>query len=350
MARPRQAPERPDNPRWTVSSVIALIVGAAVAAALVGVGVTLALRPTRPAVGQDAGTRAVSGGKTPRAGAGATVVNKACAPAHQPQQPYVGLATGRPSTASVDSFITETGVNPGIVELYIRFGTPFNEPQLCRLTKGGALPFIQFDPVTTPVSGIAAGDYDHYLTRYAKAVARFRLPIAIGFGHEMNGDWYPWGYHHATPAAFIAAWRRMHDTFTRAHATNVTWVWTINRYSSQQAVSPARWWWPGSAYVTWVGINGKYGTPTSSFASVFGHSLAKLRAFADKPVLLSEAGVTRSPAQPAQIRDMFHAITHTPRVIGMVWFNMLAGNGDWRLARNPAADAAFRGAAKAIVR
>ena len=44
-------------------------------------------------------------------------------------------------------------------------------------------------------------------------------------------------------------------------AENVTWLWTVNIIEKRPAAFPAPGpWWPGSSYVTWVGIDGYYAT------------------------------------------------------------------------------------------
>ena len=47
----------------------------------------------------------------------------------------------------------------------------------------------------------------------------FGEPVALSFGHEMNGDWYPWGTKQTTAASFVAAWRHIYDLFAKAGAT-----------------------------------------------------------------------------------------------------------------------------------
>ena len=58
----------------------------------------------------------------------------------------------------------------------------------------GVIPFVQIDPTATSITGIANGTYDDYLRSYADSVRNFRHAVVIGFGHEMNASWYPWGY------------------------------------------------------------------------------------------------------------------------------------------------------------
>ena len=59
--------------------------------------------------------------------------------------------------------------------------------------------------------------------------------VIIGFGHEMNGYWYSWGYRHTSPAVFVAAWRHIVTVFRQQGADNVTWLWTVN------IIDTARW-------------------------------------------------------------------------------------------------------------
>jgi hypothetical protein len=44
----------------------------------------------------------------------------------------------------------------------------------------------------------------------------------------MNGYWYPWGHKHASPSAWIAAWRHIVTVFRAQGVDDVTWLWTVN--------------------------------------------------------------------------------------------------------------------------
>ena len=71
------------------------------------------------------------------------------------------------------------------------------------------MPLVQINPKGISLAAIAAGHYDTYLTSYAEAVRSYRDPVILGFGHEMNGNWYSWGYRHPPAPAFVAAWRHI---------------------------------------------------------------------------------------------------------------------------------------------
>ena len=211
-----------------------------------------------------------------------------------------------------------------------------------------AVPLVQIDPTGIRLRAIAAGRYDAYLSSYAAAVRAYGGRVVLWFGHEMNGDWYSWGYHHATPAAFVAAWRHIVTVFRQQGASNVTWLWTVNVIEKKPAIPSPAAWWPGRAYVSWVGIDGYYLRPSWKFAPLFGPTIKAVRALTLDPILISETAATPAAGKPAKIADLFAGI-RAYGLLGFVWFDV-DKNRDWRLA-SPAAIAAFqRGAASLTTR
>ena len=93
--------------------------------------------------------------------------------------------------------------------------------------------------ITSSLASIAAGKYDGFLSKYASEVRTYRHPVILSFGHEMNGNWYSWGYRHTSPAVFVAAWRHIVTIFRAIGASNVTWLWTVNIMDTQHGRIPA---------------------------------------------------------------------------------------------------------------
>ncbi len=156
------------------------------------------------------------------------------------------------------------------------------------------------EPGTVRLAAIASGRYDGYLSSYAEAVRAYRHPVILSFGHEMNGFWYPWGYGHTSPGVFVAAWRHIVRLFRAAGADNVTWLWTVNVIHDAQhgrIPSPDPW-WPGSSYVTWVGIDGYYFSPSGTFAPLFGPTIAAVRELTRDPILVAETAAAPAPRSP----------------------------------------------------
>jgi mannan endo-1,4-beta-mannosidase len=255
---------------------------------------------------------------------------------------YLGLfAPEAPqSFAGVSSFAGAAGVWPNVVLYYSGWLEPFQTRFAEAAAEHHAVPLVQIDPTNISVAAIADGRYDRYLTAYAKAVRAYRLAVILSFGHEMNGSWYSWGYHHAAPAQFVAAWRHVVTVFRSAGATNVTWLWTANVFQTGRpsATNPARW-WPGREYVTWVGIDGYYPRTDSLFSELFGQTIAAVREFTDDPILISETGALRGAGQSAKIAGLFAGI-RTYQLLGFIWFDAYVDR-DYRIT-SPAAFAAFR--------
>ena len=212
---------------------------------------------------------------------------------------------------------------------------------------------IQWDPMRVYLQRIADGEWDQYITRYARAVRANRVPIVLSFGHEMNGNWYPWGYTHVSPREFVAAWRHLHRLFATVGARNVTWCWDVNHWDPALAghapnygIGPPRWWWPGVRYVDWAGLDAYYEAPSDTFRTLFRSSLGAIRKITHKPVLIAETAVTPGPRQARQIRTLLYGLK-SPDVIGAVWFDW-NGRQAWRLEGHPAAIAAFRAGVRSL--
>ncbi len=264
-------------------------------------------------------------------------------PAPLPTTPasYLGLyADGVPASyAGVTSAVEATGVRPNVVSYYSGWLEPFWKSFAVSAAGHGAVPLVQIDPTGVNVAAVAAGRYDDYLFSYARAVKSYSRPVILGFGHEMNGHWYSWGYRHTPPAVFVTAWRHIVTVFRKAGAQNVTWLWTVNAIKPGAGIpDPARW-WPGRSYVTWVGIDGYYHTPSAQFVSVFGPTIAAVREFTQEPILISETGASVTVGQSAKIAGLFAGV-RAYGLLGFVWFDVVA-NRNYRIM-SPAAAAAFR--------
>ncbi|HEY2237898.1 MAG TPA: glycosyl hydrolase [Streptosporangiaceae bacterium] len=293
----------------------------------------------------------------PATGAGSLARGDARDPLPTRAGSYLGLyPDGVPSSyANARAFTSATGVTPNLVVYYSGWLEPFQARFASTASRAGSVPLVQINPTGVSLAAIAAGQYDEYLRGYAAAVHRYGHPLILSFGHEMNGTWYSWAAGHTAPATFVRAWRHIVDVFRAAGTWNVTWLWTVNVVQARTAsagagtggaeggVASPRPWWPGAQYVSWVGIDGYYYSPATSFAALFGPAVAGVRAWTRKPILIAETSATPSAGQPAKIADLFAGI-HLYGLLGFVWFDNKT-NQDWRLT-SATAIAAFKRAAR----
>jgi mannan endo-1,4-beta-mannosidase len=287
-------------------------------------------------------------GKTPHGPGGQVVIRLPARPLS-----YLGAyAKGVPgSYAPLDSFAALTGVRPNIALYYSGWGEPFQSGFATQAWHHQAVPLIQIEPGKTSLQAIADGGYDTYLDSFARAVARFgrltKQAVIIGFAHEPNGTWYPWGAGHVSPAAWVAAWRHVVTVFRKQGARNVTWLWTVNIVDTKHGIASPGPWWPGSRYVTWVGIDGYYYKPSWSFAPLFGPAIKAVRALTRDPILISETGAAPAAGKAQKIADLFAGV-RSYGLLGVVWFDVNRVR-DWRID-TPSAIAAYRAAASEFSR
>ena len=255
---------------------------------------------------------------------------------------FVGVeAQGAPSLAPVTSFADSLGKKPDLVGQYLAWGSSFDSGAVTAAWSYGALYYIAWEPYATSVQAIANGQSDAYITRFAGAVRTLNLPVAISFGHEMNGNWYPWGTGQTTAAAFVAAWRHIHDLFIQAGASNVIWVWNPNIINPVPQVQLSLY-WPGDSYVDWVGLTGYFpASGPETFASLYGPTMAEIKHFTSKPIIIAETSVETGPSDLQAARSLVAGVKRHPRVLGFIWFDFDKDGVDWQIESRPALRAAM---------
>lgn len=247
------------------------------------------------------------------------------------------------SYQQIAEFGHAVGRQPNVVLQFSDWGSPFPEAFATMLQAQGAEPLIQLEPSDISLASITDGSDDWYLKSYAEQLRDFGSPVILSFAPEPNGNWYPWGWTRLQPSVYVAAWRYVVSSLRRYGATNVTWLWTVN--VTYLGAGPLNDYWPGDAYVDWVGIDGYFTMPGDTFSSVFMPTVAAVRALTGEPILMSETAVGPVAGQARVIPGIFGGI-QSNHLLGLVWFDQAQDDGiyhqDWRLEDNPAGIDAFR--------
>ncbi len=202
------------------------------------------------------------------------------------------------------------------------------------------------------LANIISGTHDTYIRQWATDARNWGHPFFLRFDYEMNGDWFPWSEvtNGNSPGQYVQAWRHVHDIFTQAGATNVTWVWCPNIDLSDSI--PLENLYPGSAYVDWTCIDGynwgpepNHGGRWWNFHDIFKPTYDHILAIAPgKPMMIGETSSTELNGSKADwITD---ALTvqmplSFPKMKAFVWFNVNADNMDWAIESSASATAAF---------
>lgn len=269
-----------------------------------------------------------------------------------------GAAT--PDLASLTTFDRDAGKRASLYLYYDSFvdSPNFDASQATSIRNLGATPLLTWEPwdpstgstdqPAFSLASIAGGAHDSYLSTWAAGIKAWGQPLWLRFAHEMNGNWYPWGdgVNGNTPAQYVAAYRHVHDLFARAGVTNVTWVWTPN--VTAPGWTPISQFYPGDAYVNWVGVDGynwgttqTWGSTWQTPSEVLGETLANLRQLTSRPIVIGETASAEQGGNKAQwINQFFSLMAATPAIKAFVWFNYNKET-DWRIESSSAARAAF---------
>lgn len=308
-----------------------------------------------------------------------------------PTKRYFGVAEdGLPGDDPLyDQIARQTGKTPSAVEWFSYWSTDYESDKVQAAWSRGALPVITWmseaEKSSAPDAGdytlanVVAGRFDSYLLRYAGAVLRTGLPVAIRLDHEMNGNWYPWSaglpVNQATsagqPNLYVQAWQHIWNVFQSVGANaDVIWIWAPVRVDNINPHSTTKGFkyetaldedYPGDDYVDWVGTSAYEYKPTDgwSYENTFRKTFDALGALTAKPVFVAETGATQTvngtdyTAGKAQWTSQTLAgLASEPNVVGFAWFNNTVNDvhqvdgvpiqTDWQFSSSPAALAAFR--------
>jgi len=216
----------------------------------------------------------------------------------------------------------------------------------------GYIPHIVWEP-WVGVDDFISGKLDADLEKFGQDIAAFGNPVMLRWGHEFNGDWYPWSYNNnaLVPASkWIEAYKYVHDKIIEAGGTNAIWLWSPNCGNGGKNPQDITSYYPGDDYVDWIALDGyNWGTSQSwsswqMFAGVFGPTYDKMvKNYPGKPIMLGEFGCSGTGGNKAAwITDMFYQLKNKyQKIKAFVWFNVKKET-DWRFNETTESSEAFK--------
>ncbi|MFH1369204.1 MAG: sugar-binding protein [Elusimicrobiota bacterium] len=256
-----------------------------------------------------------------------------------------------------------TGKKAGMIMFFVDWTYDFPSEDCDKIVKYGAIPHVTWEPWINwgkkPLSPeeISRGKYDKYVRKWAKAAREFKYPFFLRFGHEMNGDWYPWSAakNKYKAAVYVDMYRHVHDIFKEEGADNVIWLWCpMNADFPTSPWNKCSKYYPGGEYVDWIGMDAyNWGRDLAGGVWIPFSRLVNTRynefvqSYPGKPIMLGEFGSgTGGGDKAVWIQEALGAIKKDyPAIKAAVWFN-IKKERDWRIQSSTAAVAAFAGEMK----
>jgi uncharacterized protein (TIGR03437 family) len=166
---------------------------------------------------------------------------------------------------------------------------------------------------------IASGDpsEDANITATAKALAQYPGPVLLRWFWEFNlinaNDGNQPCRNDAGTAPtqqvytdFIGAWQHIHQLFQSAGATNVVFLWNPGGYTDGGPDDPHSY-YPGNAYVDWIGIDTYQRSQTATFTSDFGEFYTDFSAsqYGGKPLMVGENASANQSIYDAELQPAY---------------------------------------------
>lgn len=270
---------------------------------------------------------------------------------HQRPTPWFGLEVPGADASRVGQLGDRLECRPQVMSRFVKLDGNLAVADLRAMATRGRTPLLTLEPwswASRPgdadpaysLRSVVEGRHDAALRRFAVLLEAYDGPVMVRFAHEMNADWYPWGLgvNGNTPDLYVAAWRHVHDLIEDAGA-DVTWVW-----------SPLAAWWPdatpladlypGDDQVDIVAASG-YGRSdlASTMVDTFADWHREVRAFTDKPAIISETGADLA-VRDDYLDGLGEFFERYPDVEGFVWFDTspesTEATGHYQISDTPA--------------
>ncbi len=266
-------------------------------------------------------------------------------------------------TNKIPSLERELNIKFSTVSIYKQFGLASNSKLILEdldyIKKSGKTLMIAWEPWNPNEGKSQSEDYlmeinnglqDAYITEFAQNLKIYGNKAVIRFGHEMNGNWYPWA---GRPEEYKKAYIRIVEIFRSNEVKNVSFNWSVNSenvpLSSFNEVSK---YYPGTNYVDTIGIDGfNWGSVRPSgwttFNGVFSIPYNYLSGKFQKPIIITEVSSTENGGDKgAWIAQMFSELnSNFSNVREIIWFN-LAKESDWRIKSSDKSLTAFKNFSK----
>ena len=186
---------------------------------------------------------------------------------------------------------------------------------------------------TSPNAAALAALYAQ-IAAYADSLSQ---PLIFRFGSEMNANWDDWDYGYDktnnAPKYFVEAWELAHhDIVTNLHKGKVLFAYAPNNnsYDGSTFAADIKSFWPGSANVDLIGLDGYTTTAGHTFSTDFGAQLSALEALGSQDLMLAEFACATTTAAHGQgglvnrgtwLDGAVQVLAKHPRLHYMSWFD-----------------------------
>ena len=240
-----------------------------------------------------------------------------------------------PSKEDIIDFKNNYGKKPFLTMVFVDWENLINEKIIRDVYLEDCILLVTWEPwyaVTKQgldYNEMLSGKWDAYIREFANRLKGIDETILLRFGHEMNGNWYPWAGTKIGNSKFVEIYKYVKDIFDEIGASDVKWVFSINWEDIPREDNNFMLYYPGDEYVDYVGIDGyNWGSTKSwsrwmSFKEIFDKRYKEITNNFKKPIIISEFSSTSNGGdKTVWIKEAMIDIKSMKNIKGFVLFNV----------------------------
>jgi len=179
------------------------------------------------------------------------------------------------------------------------------------------------DPILDEISN---GQYDTMIRNFARSIDGKAF---LRWGHEMNGDWYPWA---GEPEKYKTAYIRIHDIFMEEERSDVKFIFSINNEDVPRTNS-FEMYYPGDDYVDVIGIDAYDWKGRKSPNKILHKSYERIiENYPDKPIFITE--ISSAGDKKEFFKELILSIQNEyGQIKAFVWFD-IDKEEDWKFTND----------------
>lgn len=252
----------------------------------------------------------------------------------------------RPTKDEIANFKDSYGKKPYLVMVFVDWNNYIDEKVIQDIYTSGCTLFVSWEPWHAELKkginydDLLLGKYDAYIKNFASKLKAINKPFFIRFGHEMNGNWYPWSGIKIGKDKYIAVYKYIKNKFSKLGIENAKWVFSINWEDIPKENNHFLLYYPGDDYVDYIGIDGYNWGDTKpwsrwlSFKELFEKRYKQITDNLNKPVIISEFSSTSKGGNKVEwIKEAMGDIKRMGNIKAFVLFN-IDKETDWSFPAN----------------
>ncbi len=236
---------------------------------------------------------------------------------------------------------------------------PFPIEEFKAIYDDGRIGMITLQPLTLDLKWIAVpefltGQHDEKIIEMAQMLKSIDEPVFVRLLNEMNGDWDPWcaWFFGKDTDLYIYAWQHIVDLMRDHGGDKLIFVWNPHDRSYPDFDwNNAHLYYPGDAYVDWVGLTG-YNNGTShpgdiwrDFDQIYKPLYADyLQRYSAKPFMITEFSTNEHGGSKIKwLEEGFRSLAKNyPNIKIATWFDGQDGLWEYQIDSSPSAATTFR--------